>query len=130
MCLGLRSGQCSRLQVAAVARWRFAEAWDHLAESMAQYDPTVLQNYADSLYRKAQWMSFICAVGGAAIGGGTAYAMGRFAVNPYTSPVAIAVLAGLGALFGAAVGHKWGVEYRFEAQKLLCQMQIEQNTRK
>lgn len=98
---------------------------------MSEYDPTVLQQCADLLYRKARWITLCCVLAGGVIGGTVAVGLGKFAPRPYTSDfVTIALFTGLGALVGAVIGQKQRFSYRTEAQRVLCQVQIERNTRK
>ena len=102
---------------------------------MADYDESVLQEYADSLYRQAQWIAFWSAVD---------YALKTFVFALILVFVGRAVkaqvfvgaesdiLAGLtviGICFGIRVGRRKAFSLKLEAQKLLCQRQTELNTR-
>jgi hypothetical protein len=100
---------------------------------MARYDSGVLQEYADSLYFKARWITAKCVGGGALVGAivvGTFIELVERSSILYASPVPFVILAGLGAIIGFGIGQGKGFKYRLEAQTLLCQMQIECNTRK
>lgn len=100
---------------------------------MAKYDSGILQDYADSLYRKAAWVTFWCGIVGAIIGVVIALilAYGVFsAQSADSSNTAASVVFGIvGALIGVAIGQRRSFEYRLQAQTVLCQMQIEYNTR-
>ncbi len=99
---------------------------------MAKYDSGILQDYADSLYRKAAWMTFKCGVIGAVVGTVVAlvlaYATGTRILSD-TPWAAIVFFGIIGALIGVAIGQRRSFAYRLQAQTVLCQMQIEYNTR-
>lgn len=98
---------------------------------MVRYDSGVLQEYVDSLYSKAQWIAAQYALGGAMIGlivGWTIQELAKASLGESSAPVIICVL--ISAVIGFAYGRGKGFEYRLRAQTLLCQMQIECNTRK
>jgi hypothetical protein len=93
---------------------------------MAKYDPQVIVQFADDLYKQAGSMAATYAVLGALVGFG----------------IGAAVLSGLGgALIGGAlgalllgglafkVGQQRAFALRLQAQVALCQVQIEANTR-
>lgn len=101
---------------------------------MAKYDSGILQDYADLLYRKAAWVTFKCGTVGAITGVLIAlileYGVGLGARSAESSNTVALVLFGIvGALIGVAIGQRRSFEYRLQAQTLLCQMQIEYNTR-
>lgn len=96
--------------------------------AMVKYDSGVLQEYVDQLYSKARWIALKCALGGAVIGGIAAIPLLRFMGN--AAELDWVIFAGVGALIGFSIGRAKGFKYRLEAQTLLCQMQIECNTRK
>lgn len=100
---------------------------------MAQYDATVLQEYADSLYRNAAWVAAKCGALGAGIGVAVELVLANFIIpqsfDTSNGMMGIIAFALLGALIGIAIGQRRSFEYRLQAQTVLCQMQIEQNTR-
>jgi uncharacterized integral membrane protein len=109
---------------------------------MTQYDSGILQNYADALYRKAAWVTLKCAaIGGvvvAVLTGVACYAVSSSvqsrgvpagADNSSTAAVLVVLGGVLGALIGVAVGQRRAFEYRLQAQTVLCQLNIEYNTR-
>jgi hypothetical protein len=127
---------------------------------MAQYDPNILQTFADRLYAKAAGMTVRCGFVGALVGLIVAVPVIIYA-NPNgeqaivarykgtgngfdvpvrdetgststipTVPALIVFVAVVGSsLIGVLVGQRRGFEYRLEAQRTLCQMQTEFNTR-
>ena len=99
----------------------------------AKYDPDLLQQYADRLYRRAKWMvgwySLVGFLAGALIGELQFYLMG---VRSHGQPHDWSgnVLFGLiGLLPGFVYGTGKVFWLRLEAQRTLCQLQIERNTR-
>lgn len=103
---------------------------------MTKYNPAVLQEYADSLYAKAFWATFKCGVTGAIIGIVLAWVLNgisatRVGLSQTSNPDAAMVVFGLvTTLIGVAIGQRRSFEFRLRAQTVLCQMQIERNTRR
>lgn len=97
-------------------------------QGMVQYDPVVIQSYADALYRAADRIVLVTALLGGLLGGIVGYALGA-AMGSGSS--VIFGLVGLGA--GGFIGHSRGMsktfQLRLEAQLALCQVEIEFNTR-
>ena len=101
--------------------------------TLPSYDPRVIEQFAEKLYRKAS--SFVA---GSIVIGASARAL--FGAVPLTSlgdswpiPSAFGFATLLaGALFGAVIGYVIGdtrsFGYRLQAQSALCQLQIERNT--
>jgi hypothetical protein len=101
--------------------------------SLPEYDPRVIEQFAENLYRKASAFVAGSVAVGAALGAG-------FGAVPLTSlgaswPVpSIFGLATMltGGVFGAAIGYVIGdtrsFGYRLQAQTALCQLQTERNT--
>lgn len=91
-----------------------------------QYQPAVIAEFASKLYSEAsslviKWALMIGVVG-AVIGGFVGAGKGGGMVP---------LIAGLvGALFGASYGREKAFTLRLQAQQALCQLQIEQNTRR
>lgn len=92
---------------------------------MTNYDPTVLQEYAERLYTQARGITAKYALGFgllcAAIGAAVSRALD---IPPLTLWLGI-----VGAVLGSLVGQSKGFQYRLQAQTVLCQVQIEANTR-
>lgn len=92
-----------------------------------KYEPAVIQESAERLYREAGRLVFAWAfrlgfLG--AIAGGVGLSMAKM------SGLTGAVVVGLvGALMGASYGREKGFELRLRAQEALCQLQVELNTR-
>ena len=107
-----------------------------------QYEETVLHKFADELYRQARWIVLGCAlrwvVIGVIVGAAGAYIAlvvnGLFIHVAGVSPSDIAIVAAICAIIGLITGIARGSERAFqlklEAQRVLCQMQIERNTRR
>jgi hypothetical protein len=102
---------------------------------MAQYDENLLKNFADKLYKQADHAVFMTALlyGIAALLAGF---VGSFILVAISHPQAFPVgsvsisLAVVGACLGAREGYEKSFQLRLDAQKILVQVQIEQNSRK
>ena len=102
---------------------------------MADYDPKILQKSADDLYSRAESIVATYIGGGLvlgiALGGGLAGVLAK--VRSDMDPSALAIMAILTGVLGSAVGWAQGSAKAFwlklEAQRTLCQLQIEKNTR-
>jgi len=87
-----------------------------------EYDPEVIHELAARLYAQAHAIQVLYSLAGALVGGGVA----GIATGEY--PWAIA--GGLaGALLGFAVAGSRAFALRVQAQTVLCQAEIEENTR-
>lgn len=101
--------------------------------TLPSYDPRVIEQFADKLYRKAS--SFVA--GSIVVAGALGAAFGAVPLTslgdawPVPSAFGVATLL-VGALCGAIVGYVIGdtrsFGYRLQAQAALCQLQIERNT--
>ena len=93
---------------------------------MVQYDPGVIQSFADGLYRAADRIVMMTAIIGALIGGAIGLAFGQAVGGG-------ALIGLLGAAVGGFIGHSRGIsktfQLRLQAQLALCQVEIEFNTR-
>lgn len=103
-----------------------------------KYDEKVLQGYVDSLYAQARWIVFWCALRAVIIGavGGAVAGIALFFVDRSELPdpvgairIATGICAGIGLLVGLSRGFDRAFQLKLEAQRVLCQMQIERNTR-
>lgn len=95
----------------------------------AQYNPAVIQEFADRLYSQAKNLVWTWGIRLAVLGFivGTA---GAAAVSRDGATMAPGAIVGLvGALMGAAYGREKGFELRLRAQEALCLLQTEINTR-
>jgi hypothetical protein len=103
------------------------------SSSLPSYDPRVIEQYAEKLYRKASAFVAGSVVIGAALGA-------AFGAIPLTSlgaswPIpslfgfATLLVGGLvGGVIGFVIGDTRSFGYRLQAQAALCQLQIERNT--
>ena len=97
------------------------------------YDPKVIEQFAEKLYRKAS--SFVAGsvvIGaslGAAFGAVPLTSLGEAWPIPSYLGFATLLLGGLlGALIGYVIGDTRSFGYRLQAQSALCQLQSERNT--
>jgi hypothetical protein len=110
---------------------------------MTAYDPLVIQKFADRLYRRATMTLIVSTAFGALGGGVVGLIFCLSAVAPSLAQGDSATLVGLvvsliGGLLGAAIfglaGYLGGLERAFrlklQAQTVLCQIKIEENTRR
>lgn len=99
-----------------------------------KYDASILQQYADELYAQANWVI----VSTALVYGFVTFAVcftlsngGTFFRSTYHLSIQPGVLlvALIGAAVGVAAGRRKAFKLKLEAQTLLCQRQVELNTR-
>src|SRR5258708_4093055 len=99
----------------------------------AAYNPEVLQQFADSLYRRATRIVFFYGFLGLVIGliaGGIIAGMARdnAGLTGLNSPGFVVGMVLLGTLAGVFLGREKAFSLKLEAQRTLCQMRIERNT--
>jgi hypothetical protein len=101
--------------------------------SLPSYDPRVIEQFAENLYRKAS--AFV--VGSVAIGAALGAAFGAVPLTslgdswpiPSVFGFATLLVGGIvGALIGYVIGDTRSFGYRLQAQSALCQLQTERNT--
>ena len=96
---------------------------------MTKYDPAVIQEFADRLYLRAATIVIFYTFIGIVVGG-----IGGFLAGAYWKGYDPRLIAVLGlllmGLFGYAYGRERSFRLRLEAQTALCQVRIEENTRK
>jgi hypothetical protein len=95
---------------------------------MAQYDPAVMQKLVDKLQARAMAALIYYPVMGAALGG-----LGMFYAYRLNAAEAGGLIWGgviMGGLIGLSIGQHRSLALKAQAQALLCQMKIEENTRK
>ena len=107
---------------------------------MADYDANVLQQYADALYREAATIVFQTAwtYGGVlllvslVLIGTYAATVGQRSAGDNSTFYLIVVIAmtAIGVYAGVLAGRKKAFHLKLQAQQVLCQKQIEVNTRK
>lgn len=91
-----------------------------------EYDPAILQSFADKLYRRANTIIAAFTIYGAVLCGGLAYAAG-LQMKPQVDiwlPASV-----IGGLIGLAIGFRKSFYLKLEAQRTLCQMHTADNTR-
>jgi uncharacterized membrane protein len=101
---------------------------------MAEYDPAVLLQYTDRLYSQAKWSAFkygfVSLFFGALVTGiVVAFVPTTKNFGADNAGQAVLVMAVVIGLIGAARGWEKAFMLRLEAQRVLCQLQIERNTR-
>jgi len=95
---------------------------------MTRYDSRIIYSFTDSLYSRADTVVRVCTALGAILVGGL-FALFGAAID---SGWFLWLLVGLaiGAAIGYFIGDGKAFELRLQAQSLLCQVAIEENTRK
>lgn len=90
------------------------------------YDPSVIQQLAENLYRRANSLVALYSVVGFVAG----FALVLTALSRHDIAIPLAFSGGLlGVLVGRLVATPRAFAMRVQAQTLLCQAQIERNTR-
>lgn len=89
---------------------------------MIDYDPDVIRGFADALYQRAANIVIINAAIFGVVGGAVGYGLNG------------GVTAVVGLAIGAGIGYYLGLQKTFllklQAQTALCQVKIEENTRR
>lgn len=98
-----------------------------------QYDPKVLQKFADDLYSRARSIVISSCLIYGLLGYLVPWAAFSFIPRTGDSSTALANLTWFicifAALIGFAIGRQKAFKLKLQAQQILCQMQIEANTR-
>lgn len=89
------------------------------------YDPDIVQQFAQRLYGKAERLELLYS----AIGGALFAFISSLSDSVRYDGWPILVAAGIGIFIGHSIGSSAGLRYRIEAQQALCFAQIEKNTR-
>jgi hypothetical protein len=101
---------------------------------MTTYDENILQQYADQLYREAKWIVFSTTLIYGLISLLLALLLGllltRLSTDLSTWGVAPFIVPLLGIGFGIQEGRRKAFHLKLQAQQILCQRQIEMNTRR
>ncbi len=90
------------------------------------YDPAVIEEFAGRLYARARSLVILYGILGFIVGAVLAGAASNANLNGMLSMGAFVVAT----LIGVSIGMEKGFNLRLQAQTLLCQAQIERNTRK
>lgn len=101
--------------------------------SPPQFDPSLIERYAEQLYRRADSVRVGSAVAGAVLGivfGAVPMSpLGKYLPVPSAYGLALVLLGGLlGGFLGYVVGEGRAFRNRLQAQMVLFQLQIERNT--
>ena len=101
--------------------------------SLPAYDPKIIEQFAEKLYRKASaFVAGSVVIGaslGAAFGAVPLTSLGAAWPIPSYLGFATLLLGGLlGGLIGYVIGDTRSFGYRLQAQSALCQLQSERNT--
>jgi hypothetical protein len=101
--------------------------------SRVDYDPQVIERFAESLYRKAisaqKGSVAVGAVLGAVFGGIPLTSLGDAWPIPHAFGFATLIVGSIvGAVIGYVIGDARAFGYKLQAQAALCQVEIERNT--
>jgi hypothetical protein len=98
-----------------------------------KYDAAILQQYADDLYAQARSVIATTAFIYGLVAFGVAFLLSNsatfFRSNADFTILPAAVVGLIGAAVGVAAGRRKAFKLKLEAQTLLCQRQVELNTR-
>ncbi|HEY6177388.1 MAG TPA: hypothetical protein VIX73_23185 [Kofleriaceae bacterium] len=97
---------------------------------MVAYDEQVLQKFAAQLYRQALQVVITSTLVGVLLGAGVGWLLVNLRPMLVSHSVAIAGLAILFGLAGYSSGQAKAFMLRVQAQTLLCNAQIERNTKR
>lgn len=104
---------------------------------MVEYNPSFLQQFAQKLDHRANWTVAFWVILGLLIGAGLKFEAALFGANASgvavsSSPdfLVMCLSAVVGGIFGYLVGANRAVMLKLQAQTVLCQLQIEINTRR
>lgn len=89
-----------------------------------QYDPTILVQYADRLYSQANSIIVLGTMAGAVVG-----LLAGAATVGVIGPVGLVMGGVFFGVLGFALGRERAFRYKLEAQRVLCELQTEINTR-
>lgn len=94
---------------------------------MAEYDSRLIYTFAERLYSQARATVFIFSLLGAGLG----YGLGMFVSGTRESPSILGLIfAIIAGVIGFLAGMQRAFALKLEAQIALCQVKIEENTRR
>jgi hypothetical protein len=103
----------------------------------AQYDSGILQKYADDLYSQAKWIVVSTALGYGLVAFvviwlalGMVFPITRMRIGASDANSLEIMVAIIAAVIGAAIGRRRTFALKLQAQQILCQREIELNTRR
>jgi hypothetical protein len=94
---------------------------------MPKYDSALIYTFAGRLYSRAESAIVTATLIGAVIGAVMGYAGGAVSGNGGTFALVAAVIMGA---IGYSIGSERAFQLKLQAQVALCQVQIEENTRR
>lgn len=107
---------------------------------MIQYDPNIIYEFATRLYKQAKYIIATYIIVGVFLGAPLGSVVGYYIIKELKSGLILSQILGgtigliFGSILGGIIGYAIGVEKVFElklkAQTALCQLKIEENTRK
>jgi hypothetical protein len=97
---------------------------------MVEYDPNVIKKYAEELYARANKLIKQTARKYSFIGGIIGTLPAIWIEDKYLAIISVLIFAYFGYKMGKEVGEKEAFQYKLDAQLSLCQLKIEENTRK
>lgn len=97
---------------------------------MAEYDPQIIQKFADRLYRRARTVIAMSTILFFLIGGGAGLGINLAVGRDDPSIIGASIGAVVLGIVGYVLGREGAFRLRLQAQTALCQMKIEENTRR
>ena len=96
---------------------------------MVEYDPSVIREFVQQLYKKSHATILSNALIGVTVGALGGYAVGAYGGYSQYKEVSCVGAGVVGFMIGAGKGSSKAFAYKLQAQTLLVQLQIEINTR-
>lgn len=93
-----------------------------------QYNPDLIQAFANKLYAQARVVEFLYTLLGALLGAASGYLLARFWLDNQSLGLSTAGGAVILGLLGFFSGQSRSFQLRLKAQQALCLMKIERNT--
>lgn len=94
---------------------------------MINYDPAVIQEFAEKMYKRANSIIVSATILGVLFGGGIGYFLDQSLGYGQIVPIIGLILGGI---IGFSIGQDRAFALKLNAQTALCQMKTEQNTRR